>query len=334
MANYGVYATLEEVKEYLQGTKSAQLAPQDDQRILQFCQQMSRKFDSHCKRRFYPRIETRYYDHPHQKFTPQQRSYGFPTNYAAGSGSPVNSPYPNVSIGYSQVSYLELDDDLLEVISFTTDNGNTAISASDYFLMTGDSYNFPPYDRLQLKADGSQTTLSYSGTPQQANAVNAFWGYHEDWSNAWSQVDTVQDNPLSDSATTLTVSDVDGPDDLGIEPRFKVQQLCRFGTGTDAEYFFVTGKDNDNSQLNIIRGVNGTAAAQQAQDTAIYVYRPMDDIKHAMLVLAAWAYRRKDVVGSDVDQPIASPTGVVIMPSVLPGEVKDMLKTYLRSPNS
>lgn len=317
---FGVIATVEEIKGYLKGSKNAQFNPDDDPRIMDFAIEMTAKFQAECNRKFIPRRETRYYDHPGGNIAGQ-------VNYYPNAGYPAG-PLVRPLTGYTTADTLLLDDDLLEVITLTTNNGDTTIAASDYWLMTGESYNFPPYDRIRLKPNGTQTVFSYSDTYQQANALTGYWGYHEEWAGAWQQIDEVEDNPLSSSATTLTVNDVDGEDELGRTPRFKAQQLCRFGTG---EMFYVTGKNTDAQQLKIKRGVNGSTAAVQVQNTAIYVYRPMPELKHAMEVLATYAYRRKDSVGSpNEDNPIATSTGVVIMPSVLPGEVKAMLAKYKR----
>jgi hypothetical protein len=76
--------------------------------------------------------------------------------------------------------------------------------------------------------------------------------------------------------------------------------------------------------------VNGTTAAQAVQNTVIEVFRPQPEIVHALLSLSGWIYRRKDSVGSTVDQPLAS-SGVLVLPAVLPPEFKNILKRYKKS---
>lgn len=294
MANAGVYATMYEVKEYLLGNEDAPFLKKDDRQIVRFCIQVSRAFDRYCHRRFFPLRQIRYFDHPE-----------------CGTE-------------------LILDDDLLAVSSLTTSNGDTTIAASDYFLTTGDLYGKPPYSRIRLNSDGTQAFYEYGNTLQQANAVDGLWGYHEDYDNAWAQVDTVQDNPLTISAATLTVADADGKAENGLAPRFQEQQLLRFGTGVTAEIAYVTGVNVSANTLTIRRGMNGSTAAQQAQTTAIYVYRPMDDIHHALLILATHAYRRRGSIGGDDDRPLATAAGVVIMPNRLPSEIKDAIAAYRR----
>lgn len=315
MANYGVYATMDEVKEYLQGRSASNLIG-DDQRIKRFCIEASRRFDEYCKRRFYPALQTRYFDHP------ASGSSGYTT-----TGTGIYPPTTPTAV-YTATDQLRLDDDLLQLTAFTTDNGDTALSASDYYLMTGCSYNEPPYDRIAIRSDSS-AALSYSDTPQRANAVSGLWGFHDDWANAWAAVDTVQNNPLSSSATSLTVASADGPDEQGLSPRLQIQQLIRFGSSASAEYAYISGKSGNT--LTIIRGVNGTTAAEQALNTVVYVYRPMWQIVQAVKILAAHSYRRKDSVGNSEDRALASPTGVILMPSTLPNEVTDMLRAYKRA---
>lgn len=319
----GVYATFEELKEYLRGTQNVNFAPQDDQRLKQFCVEMSRKFDTECNRRFYPVRQTRYFDHP-KNLTTGRPAYPY---YQTSSWN--DSPMVIPRMGYDTADTLLLDDDLLQVIALTTNNGATTISSSDYWLKTGDSYNYPPYDRVQLKPNGTTTLFNYADTPYQANALTGDWGYHEYYDEAWQLVDYV-DTAINSTETQVTVGDVDGEDELGLSPRFKVQQLGRFGNSAQAEMFYVTNKSVDHDTLTIKRGVNGTTAAAQAAGTAIYLYRPMVELKYALEVLATWAYRRKDSVGGQDDYPVASPSGIVILPSKLPGEVKDMIAAYKR----
>lgn len=308
---YGVYATAYEVAEYtkLYDTDTFLI---NDTRVLNFSLQMSRKFDTLCKRFFVPIRDTKAFDHPIQN---AQSRLGF------NRLDPFLSDLPN---------QLKLNRDLLAVNTLTTNNGDTTITAANYFLMTGYEHNLTPKDRIELSVDGTQTTFLYSGTPQQSNSVDAIWGYHEDYDNAWQQLDTIQDvGGINASATSVTVTDADAFDELGRKPRFQQQQLLRFGSIDTSEMVYVSGINYSTQVLTIIRGVNGSTAAIQANATAIEVFRPQEEIKHAMLVLATHAYRRKDKVGDESDQKFAA-SGVIIMPPGLPKEVLDMLRTYKR----
>lgn len=283
-----IYATVEEIREYLGHPDDL---VDDDQRLMRFASSASRVFDSFTSRKFYPRYDAIGYDHP--------------------DGS----------------STILLDEDLLEVSSITTNNTGTTLTSSEYFLMHGHQYDKTPYNTLCTNTE--TTEFTWSGTRQRANVVTGIWGFREDWANAWGDSgDTVQDNPLLSSATSLTVSDADSTDERGFSPRFQAGQLIRFGSASTAEYAHITDVVGDT--LTIKREVNGSTVADQAQSTVIYIYRPQDDIYHAMLTLASHMYRRKDSIGSQDDRPLASPSGVVIMPNQLPSEVKSLLSKYKR----
>jgi len=255
--------------------------------VKRLAEAASRQLDRWCRGRwFYPKSATRYYDHP------------------------------------DDASRLKLDEDLLEVSTFTTQNTDTTVSSDDYFLMCGRSYNLTPYDRIVMKTDGDQTMLEYSGTLQKANAVTAIWGYHEDWDNAWeNSQDDVENNPLTAAGTSITVNDADGADQCGLTPRFQPLQLLKI----EDEYVYVTATDTSTNKLTVIRGVNGTTAAAHVQNTAIYLYRPMEDIVQAAKDLAKYLYHTKDSTGDVTMFPEA---GAVTVPEGVPRSVKQAVEAY------
>jgi len=53
------------------------------------------------------------------------------------------------------------------------------------------------------------------------------------------------------------------------------------------------------------------------------------DIAHACKRLTAFIYRQKDT-NADIDRPLLTGDGVVIMPSTMPGDVASILKPYRR----
>lgn len=246
MNEYVTYAAL---KTYLR------ISEADSDALLRgFATQASRVFDQATRRRFYPRIETRSYDHP------------------------INA------------NVLVVDDDLLTVETFTTGNGGVTLAAADYFLMCGREYNLTPYDRIVMRMDGDHTSLEYLETPQQANTVAGVWGYHEDWAQAWDAVDVLAGD-VNDAVVSLAVVDADGADLDGSTPRFAAQQLIQVGTEYMAVTGVTAETTNT---LAVRRGVNGTSAAAHASGDAVSVYRPMVDVVHAVRRLAAWMYGQKD----------------------------------------
>jgi hypothetical protein len=64
------------------------------------------------------------------------------------------------------------------------------------------------------------------------------------------------------------------------------------------------------------------------QNTTIEIYQPMFEVNNALLVLASYAYRRKDSIGSPSDRAFTAQSGVFVMPSKLPDEVWSMIKAF------
>jgi hypothetical protein len=142
------YITLAAFKRY-QGIDVDQLA--QDWLLRTMLESASRSWDVWTRRRFYPRIETRYYD-------------------------------------YKSKRELWLHGDLLEVLALTTDNGQTVLAPGQYYPMAGSSYDRTPYSRI-VTAVG--TRFGYRSTPQRAISVTGVWGYHTDWANAWQPASTL-----------------------------------------------------------------------------------------------------------------------------------------------
>ena len=281
------YVNYEDLKAYIGTAETG-----DDTLLKSLCTRASRIWEMATRQRyFYPRSEERLYDHP------------------------------------AITSVLELDDDLLEMTTFTTENGDTEIASADYYLMCGKSYNLTPYNRIVLKTNGTQTNLFYSGTVQRANSVTGIWGYHEDWDNAWQDSqDTVQNSTqIAAAGTSLTVTDADGVNLLGVTPRFKVDTILKI----EDEYLYVTAKNTSTNVLTVLRGVNGTTAAAHANATTIYTYHMQDEINHWVTRLAAWLYRQKDN-SADMDRAIVTDYGGMLLPGKLPSDVADAAILYRR----
>ncbi len=292
-----VYATIDELKTFLAGGLKEGIAEDDDDLFKRFCIEASRSFDTWAtngvppKRRFYPTIATKDFDHPTDTTT-----------------------------------LLRLNNDLLEATTLTTENGAVTISSSDFVLKAGTGdYNRTPFTQIQLVEDGTTTTFTYNGSVHKSNALTGVWGYHDEWADAWEDSgDTVQDNPLDNSTTTLTVTDADGDDINGLTRRFKIQQLLKI----ESEYLWVTDVNITDNKLTVRRGMNGSTAASHIQTTAISIFRPMDEIRHAIEVLATYMSQRRHSIGTTDDRPLATAEGILVMPSALPPEVKGILRPY------
>lgn len=175
---------------------------------------------------------------------------------------------------------LLLTDDLLMLQSITNGDG-MSIALSDVLQVE---------DSVLRLTNGAY--FAYNETPQDAISVTGIWGYHPrgyaGWdSAAWADSgDTVQDTPLSASATTLTVSDADA----GTPARFQVGQLLRLAD----EYLRVIAVDSTSNQLTVQRGVQGTAASSHLASTPIEIYQTPPEIVQLTLRWALWFYREPD----------------------------------------
>lgn len=295
-----VYATADELKEFLQGGLEVNVEEEDEPLLKKFCIKASRMFDAWATngvpptRRFYPNIITKHYDHPS-----------------------------------NDVTRLNLFDDLLEITSLTTENGATNITVSDYVLAAakGD-YGRTPYSQIQLLENATVTAFTYDGTIRKANALTGIWGYHNEWSEAWEDSgDSVQDDPLSSSATVITVNDADGDDINGLPFRFKAQQLLRI----ENEYLWLIYVNPTSNQLTVRRGMNGSTAASHTQGKAIEVFQPMADLRLAIEALVTYLYKRRASIGSETDRALATADGILVLPNSLPDEVTLNLKSYRKA---
>ena len=174
-----------------------------------------------------------------------------------------------------------------------------------------------PFKAIRLMSSGNNWYQYCNNDDPVLVTIGGFWGYHPDWANAWDSVDTVQEDPLSAVATTLTVTDVDGADGWGFTPRFSRGSLLRI----ESEYLEVTALPNEANTLTVIRGVNGTTAAAHVQNTAVEVFRVHDPVRRAVARQAAFLYARRGAYESSS----VSDLGVVNFPSDLLAEFRHIM---------
>jgi hypothetical protein len=177
------------------------LEDKDDNLFRQFTIESSRLFDVFCHRKFYPRTATLNFD-------------------------------------YQDPFWLRLNDDLLAITTLTTSNdggSGSAITSSQYMLMNGENHNRTPYNAVAI--DQSTTAnFDFFTTPHKSHHIFCTWGFHDDWSNAWTDSnDTVQDGAgINASVTTVTVSATGGSDIYNVANRFQEQQLLKI----ESEYLY------------------------------------------------------------------------------------------------
>ena len=206
---------------------------------------------------------------------------------------------------YEDDYILHLNADLLSLTTLTNGDGTVI---DDYIL-----YPLNLYPKLRVECDKSSTGFVYTSTPQRAISILGLWGFHDDYSYAWaSSGDTVQDNPLTSSATTLNVTS---------GGNFKVQQTIKI----EDEQLYITAISSN--ALTVQRGKNGTTAASHVKTTTIYIWAPPADVVHWCLRLAAWLFRQKDAPFMKVG---FRDLGVVEVPAALPPDIEEAAKRYGR----
>lgn len=122
----------------------------------------------------------------------------------------------------------------------------------------------------------NQTWYPTGRTFIETVVIAGFWGYRENYAtDGWpDSLQTVQDNPLSASATTVTVTNVGAADSLFRTPVFSAGNLIRI----ESELLQVYATSTVANTLSVRRGANGTTAAQHAKNTAISIWEPEPDI--------------------------------------------------------
>lgn len=184
---------------------------------------------------------------------------------------------------------LVLPNDLLVLTALSNGDGGS-ISLHD--VRRAPSHPDVPASVLHL-VNGAR--FVYSQRPINAISITGIWGWHDRWSRAWlDSGDAIQDNPLSASATTLNVADVDGTDRDGISPRFQVGHLLRI----ESEYLRVTAIDRAGNRLTVLRNVQGTQAAAHPLGALIKTYQAAPAVRDLSVRYAALLLNSVGVLGS------------------------------------
>jgi hypothetical protein len=258
----------------------------DDPKLIGLLGRASRSIEKYCRRPFHPTRDTKYYD-------------------------------------YRQSQEIRFRHDLLEIDTLATNNGASVLPNGILLLKTGDDYNFPPYDRVVIRTD-SGSTFNYSGTDQKASEVTGFWGYHEDYANAWVDTGTSLGGSHVSGASQLTVlggstgfSDIDWQ-----APRFAAGDTLKIG----GEMFFAAG--GNGTSVNVVPAFNGTSANHHASGVPIYRYEPEADIQWATIRLAAWLNGQAMTPYENKTAFIA--IGQISIPSTWGKDIADRLDRFIK----
>lgn len=227
--------------------------------IMRLAGEVSRWIDQECKRVFYPSLATRYF---------------------SGSGA-LTMAIP----------------DLISITSVSTsaDYGltYTALSASDYYGIVdggeGGRYNSAKsYNTLEVNLNSS--AIGYWPIGQRMVKIVGVWGYADDRDSCFELTgDTVQDNPLTSGAVTLTLTDIDAKDNYGAFERIQPGNLLR----VESEYIEAALTANVSANtIGVLRGRNGTTAASHVKTTPVYVWRVPEPVKQAAVIQATRELQR------------------------------------------
>jgi hypothetical protein len=244
-----LYISLDEVKRdwlsNLVGTDDY------DDKVLNLIREVSKDIEEMCK--------------PHSKLAP---TYFVPVTETRSFDHPWDT------------DWLKLDQWLLSVATdgFKTKNGATTVAADSYYLMKHDSYNESPFNAILMKASA---TLTYTGTPRQANSILGSWGYCEDTRDTGA----VLDGALNDSDEAFDVDD---------------------GSLIEAGWMLLVGseqmcvKSRSGHRVWVEqRGDGGTTAASHLDGATISWYVPPRDITKLAGISVARLYHRGTTAFAD-----------------------------------
>lgn len=175
-----------------------------------------------------------------------------------------------------------------------------------------------PIHRLHLLLAKSWYDYQTNNQTPLYVTINGIWGFHTDYPNAWAHVDDLAGN-ISDSATSITVANVDGADLYGVTPRISAGNLLRIGT----EYLEVTATDTAANTATVRRGVNGSTAAAHVTGDDVETWQVEEPVQRIARQVAFMAARR----GAFESQSITD-LGVINFPSDILGEIRGVMAAY------
>lgn len=252
-----VYAGLSEIKAAADVSGTTY-----DAVLLRMASHASRLIDEATGRVFFPELATEYVD---------------------GSGeAELWLPRPVLSISALAMSS---DSGASYTASLTED--------TDFWCSDGWRFGQGPTQLLVMSPNGSYA-IWYGG--RRAVRITGVWGWHRNYAAAWQDSQDTLAALLSSSATTLSVANADGADQMGLTPRFEVGQLLRI----ESEFLAVTGVNTATNVLTVVRGCNGTTAAAHASGQRIDVWHAHDLVRQATLIQAVRWFKRGQSAFQDV----------------------------------
>ena len=182
-----------------------------------------------------------------------------------------------------------------------------------------------------LNGDGSNITTDIITNPRNATpyyslqikgTAGTVWAYTDDYENSivitgrWAWMERQAITALSRSAGSVVTATVTAP------------RVCVgasvFVTGVADSTFNGTFTVVSNSGAAITWAQSGTV---DTDTTGVLLFTPTD-IVMACRRFSSWLYRQKDTQMGDIDRPVMTGDGVMIMPTTLPNDVTRLLAPY------
>lgn len=198
---------------------------------------------------------------------------------------------------------LWLDEDLSYITSVINgDSLNTDITDAIYT----EPRNRTPYYRLGL-LPSSSVAWQYTTDPQNAISITGRWAYMK------------REAITAISRTSNVVTATVRAPDISVGSR-----ICVVGVADNTFNGTFTVVSNNGTQITWAQ-----TAGDDTDATGTLLYTPVD-IVTACRRLAAWMYRQKDnQLGDQLNVPVVSGDGTMIMPTTLPQDVSQILKPYV-----
>lgn len=170
------------------------------------------------------------------------------------------------------------NDDILSVSSLACDWDGSKSYASAYLPTDYILYPLNKYPKRFAKVATVSNYPGFANNIRSGVKVTGVFGYADTPIPYVSSGDSVQNDPLSDSDTKLSVT---------IGGNFSAGQTLRIGS---EQCYVLVAVGND---LTIIRNCNGTTAASHAKNTKIYIYQYFGPIVEATLIQLTRIWERR-----------------------------------------
>lgn len=204
---------------------------------------------------------------------------------------------------------LDVDEDLLEIVTLTNGDGTT-VASTEYVLR---ETNYYPKWRIEVLSNKT-TRFNYTEEWQAAITVAGFWGYVENYINAFPNLTTITED-VDASETSITVADAD---DL------EVLDYVRIGSGTEIMQVMEVFPSSDT--ITVTRGQLGTTASTYTNGAALKRFRQNPEIRMAVTRLAAFLYDHRDTL----DNYVQIADSGITLDGRFPREIVMVMEKYRR----